>query len=147
SSFDPDATLLLYANIDEWKEFDLPASISTWKQLEQFIGDKAMKYNISKSAASPFLLEGVVADAKWHVVDWDTTDKEVTYKKTVKSGLHGDLQNENITAIGFYSRESYEVLAHKETNIHVHFVNHNHSIAGHLDDLTLDGRAKLYLPK
>jgi len=147
SSFNVEATLFLYTNVTEWKEFDVPADVTTWKQLEQFIGNQAVKYHVPKNDVSPFVLKGIAADAKWRVVDWDPNDKEITYKKTVQSGLHGDLQNEFITAVGFYSRESYEVLAHKETNMHIHFVNHDHSIAGHLDDITLGGRRKLYLPK
>jgi acetolactate decarboxylase len=147
SSGDVDATLLLFAHVNEWKEFDIPDEVKTWKQLEQFIGDQAVKFGIPKNRVSPFQLKGPFAKASWRVVDWDPADKEVTYKKTVQSGLHGDLINEDISAVGFYSRQSYEVLAHKETNMHVHFVNHDHSIAGHLDDLELDGRVKLYLPK
>ena len=147
SSFNPEETLFLFANVDAWKEFDLPPDIKTWKQLEQFIGNMAMKYKVPKNYPSPFLLKGIAADVKWRVIDWDPNDKVVTYKKTVQSGLHGELQNEYITAIGFYSTESYQVLAHKETNMHIHFVNHDHSIAGHVDDLTFDGGMKLYLPK
>ncbi len=39
SSFNLGATCMRYTNLEEWKEFDLPAGITTWKQLEQFIGD------------------------------------------------------------------------------------------------------------
>ncbi len=146
SSFAPEETLFLMANVDAWKEFDVLPKIKTWKQLEQFIGNLAIKYNVPKKYPSPFLLKGFVSDAQWRVIDWDAADKVVTYKKTVQSGMHGDMKNEYITAIGFYSTESYQVLAHKETNMHVHFVNHDHSIAGHLEDLTIDGNMKLYLP-
>ena len=147
SSFNDEATGMLYTNVDEWKEFDLPAGITTWKQLEQFIGEQLMKHKISVSAASPFLLRGIAAGVKWHVMDWDLNDKEVTYKKMLERGLHGDLQNEDITAVGFYSKESYRVLTNKELNMQIHFVNHNHTVAGYMDDITLDGRLKLYLPK
>ncbi|MEO5673457.1 MAG: acetolactate decarboxylase [Chitinophagales bacterium] len=146
SSFDHEETLFLYAKVDTWKEFDIPADIQNWKQLEQFIGNLAVKYGIPKKYPSPFLLKGMVRLAKWRVIDWDSNDKTVTYKKTIQSGLDGEFNNEFITAIGFYSTESYQVLAHKETNMHIHFVNHNHSIAGHLDDLDLEGNMKLYLP-
>jgi hypothetical protein len=147
SSLNPEETLFLYTNVDDWKEFDLPSDIKTWKQLEQFIGNEAIKYKVPKDYPSPFLLKGMVADVHWRVIGWDLNDKVVTYKKTVQSGLHGELKDEYITAIGFYSTESYEVLEHKETKMDIHFINHDHSIAGHVDDLILDGRMKLYLPK
>lgn len=146
SSFNQEESLFLYSIVETWKEFDIPADIQNWKQLEQFIGNLAVKYDIPKKYPSPFLLGGMVRLAKWRVIDWDSNDKEVTYKKTLQSGLHGELNNEFIIAIGFYSTESYQVLAHKETNMHIHFVNHDHSIAGHLDDLDLEGGMNLYLP-
>lgn len=147
SSWNADATLFLYCTVDEWKEIEIPADVKTWKQLEQFIGNQAVIYKIPKKEVSPFVLRGIAANVKWHVVDWDPADKVVTYRKTVQSGINGTLANEYIEAMCFYSRESYEVLAHKETNMHIHFVNQDHSIAGHADDLLLDGRMKLYLPK
>ncbi|MCY7411381.1 MAG: acetolactate decarboxylase [Chitinophagales bacterium] len=147
STYNIDATLLLYSEVNEWKEVTIPNDVTTMKQLQQFIGTQADKYKIPKSCASPFLLKGIAADAKWRVVDWDKNDKKITYKKTIQSGISGELNNEEITAIGFYSKETYEVLSHKDNTIHMHFVNHKHTIAGHIDDLTLDGRMKLYLPK
>lgn len=147
SSFNIDATLLLYSEVDEWKEVSLPDDVTTMKQLQQFIGTQADKYKISKNCASPFLLTGIAASTTWRVVDWDKNDKQITYKKTIQLGIGGELKYEEITAIGFYSKETYEVLSHKDNTIHMHFVNHNHTIAGHIDDLTLDGRMKLFLPK
>jgi len=147
SSFNQQATLLLYAEVDDWKEFDLSADIKTWRQLEQFISNQAIKYHVPKNCASPFLLIGTVADARWSVVDWPANDQPLAYKTMNEAGMHGEIHNEEIKAIGFYSHRSAEVLAHKETNINIHFLNHDHSIAGRLDDITLDGRLKLLLPK
>jgi acetolactate decarboxylase len=147
SSFNIETTLLLYAKVEEWKAVTLPADVTTMKQLQQFIGNQADKYKIPKDCASPFLLKGIAVSGIWRVVDWDKNDKEITYKKTVQSGISNSFSNEEITAIGFYSKETYEVLSHKDNTIHMHFVNHDHSNAGHIDDITLDGRMKLYLPK
>jgi acetolactate decarboxylase len=142
-----EATLLLYTQIAEWKEFDIPAEVVTWKQLEQYIGNQAVKYKMPKNKPSPFLLKGTLPSGQWHVVDWNPNDKEVTYKKTTQAGLNGEIKNEPITAVGFYSRQGYQILTHRESRMHIHFVNENHSLAGHLDDFTLDGKVKLYLPK
>ena len=147
SFFNLEATCLLYTNVDEWKEFDLPAGITTWKQLEQFIGDLDMKYKIPKGDVLPFLLEGVASDVQWHVMDWDTSDKNVTYKKTMENGLQGHSKNEAITAVGFYSEESYRVLTHNGLKMQIHFVNYDHTLAAYMDDITLDIRLKLYLPE
>ncbi len=147
SSFNINATLLLYCIVDDWKEVAIPAEVTNMKQLQQFIGMQADKYKIPKDCASPFLLKGITPTGTWRVVDWDKNDTKITYKKTIQAGIHNQFKDEEITAIGFYSKETYEVLSHKDNTIHMHFVNHNHTIAGHIDDLTLDGRMKLFLPK
>ena len=147
SSFNVEATGMLYTNVDEWMAFDLPVSITAWKQLEQFIGELNRKYKIPRGDVLPFLLRGIAADVQWHVMDWDTSDKNVTYKKTIERGLHDHLKNEEITAVGFYSEESYRVLTHNEFNMQIHFVNSNHTVAAYMDNITLDGRLKLYLPE
>ena len=146
SSFNTDATLFLYSTVKKWKPYDIPVSVTTWKQLEQFITNQATRYNVSKTNAFPFLLKGTALSVRWHVLKWRPGIKEITYKKMLTLGESGTLENENIEAIGFYSKESKEIFVHQETVINIFFVNHNHSLAGRIDYLTLDGRLKLYLP-
>jgi len=79
-------------------------------------------------------------------MDWDTSDKNVTYKKTMENGLQGHSKNEEITAVGFYSEESYMVLTHNELKMQIHFVNYDHTFAACMDEISLK-RLKLYLPE
>jgi hypothetical protein len=145
TSYAVDATLLLYVKVVRWREFPVPADVTTWKQLEQFVSDKALKYNVSKKDAFPFMLKGITAEAAWQVQDWNPESKNITYGKILQKGQKGVLFNEPIEAIGFFSRESGEVFAHQET-ITMFFVNHDHSLAGRLQDIKLDGRMSFLLP-
>ncbi|MBK9730614.1 MAG: hypothetical protein IPO83_04895 [Chitinophagaceae bacterium] len=147
SSCNSEATLLLYSNVTKWKQFEIPADIVTLKQLEQFISNMAAKYNVSKTAAFCFRLNGTAAAINWHVVKWRANMKEITYKKMHTLGLTGSLTNEPVEVIGFYSKESKEIFVHQETVLNMHFVNHDHSIAARIEDIKLDGRMKLYLPE
>lgn len=147
SSFNADATLLLYSRVKNWKTYDIPSDVTTWKQLEQFISNQAVKYNVSRTKAFPFLLKGTVVSLKYQVLDWRPNIKEITYKKLLTFGATGVLNNEYVEAIGFFSKEPKDIFTHQETVLNLHFVNHNHSVAGRIDDLELDGRVKLYLPE
>lgn len=147
SSCRTEATLLLYSNVASWKEFDIPADVITMRQLEQFISNMAGKYNVSKTAAFCFRLEGTAASLNWHVLKWRANMKELTYKKMLTLGLTGTLSNEPIEAIGFFSKEPKEIFVHQETVLNMHFVNHDHSRSGRVEDIQLDGRMKLYLPE
>ncbi|MCS6990525.1 MAG: acetolactate decarboxylase [Chitinophagales bacterium] len=146
SSFEREATLWLMAEVEQWKEIELPASVSDWNGLQEFISKELAARKVSLNAVTPFLLRGTVASLDWHVVHWDTTDRDVTYKKTLEAGKKGTLRDEAITAIGFYSKRPYEILAHKTKEMHIHFVNESKTLAGHADDIKLDGRMKLMLP-
>jgi hypothetical protein len=77
----------------------------------------------------PFLLKGKATELSYQVIDWDPNMKLITYRRILQEGITGKLLNEPIEAIGFYSKESEEILAHHETSIHIHFLNHDHAIA------------------
>lgn len=142
-----DATLLLYSNVAQWKEYEIPADVVTWKQLEQYIGNMATKYNVSKTNAFCFRLTGTAAEVNWHVLKWRESMKEITYKKMHILGETGILSNAAIEAVGFYSKDPKEIFVHQETVINVHFVNADHTLAGRMEDMKLDGRMKLLLPE
>jgi hypothetical protein len=146
SSCTATATLLLYSNVGKWKEYEIPADVITWKQLEQFIGNMATKYNVSRTDAFCFRLTGHVDSLNWHVLKWREGMKEITYKKMHTLGLNGVLTDKAIDAIGFYSKDPREIFVHQETVINVHFISVDHTIAGRIEDMRLDGRMKLYLP-
>ncbi|MEO6166559.1 MAG: hypothetical protein ABIO46_07340 [Chitinophagales bacterium] len=147
SSCNSEATLLLYSNVVKWKDYEIPFDVTTWKQLEQFIGNMASKYNVSKTEAFCFRLNGTAVEVSWHVLKWRSNMKEITYKKMHTLGATGYIFNEPIEAIGFYSKESKEIFVHQETVLNMHFVNHDHSISGRIEDMKLDGKMKLYLPE
>lgn len=83
SSCTATATLLLYSNVGKWKEYEIPSDVITWKQLEQFIGNMATKYNVSKTDAFCFRLIGHVDSLNWHVLKWREGMKEITYKRCI----------------------------------------------------------------
>ncbi|MCS6916733.1 MAG: acetolactate decarboxylase [Chitinophagales bacterium] len=146
SSFTWDATLWLMAEVADWHEIDIPASVTDWNGLQEFIGNELAAQKVNRNAVTPFLLRGTPAEVDWRVVHWDTTDHDITFRKTMESGLKGILRDEPIEVIGFYSKKPYEILAHKSMEIHMHFVTQSRALAGHIDGIKLDGRMKLLLP-
>lgn len=147
SSWNTEATLLVYATAEKWKEIPVPADVKDWKQLENFVMTSAKNQKINLNAAFPFLLKGTVARMNWRVTDWDLADKEVTNKKVKNSGLKGVANGVNTTLVGFYSDKQYRVLAEHSTKMHLHFVSDDRKVSGHADDLELGANMKLYLPE
>lgn len=147
SSWNTEATLLVYAQAEKWKEMDIPAEIRDWKQLENFVMNSSKESSINLDAAFPFLLKGTAKKVNWRVTDWDINDKEVTNKKVKNSGLKGEAEQVSATFVGFYSNRQYRVLAEHSTKMHLHFVSNDRKVSGHADDLLLDGNMKLLLPE
>ncbi len=146
SSWNTEATLLVYAQVEEWKEISLPAAVLNWKQLENFVMTSAKNENINANEPFPFLLKGTAQKINWRVSDWKENDKEVTNKKVKNSGLKGEASNVHTTILGFYCTKQYRVLAEHNTKMHLHFVSNDKTVSGHVDDLTLAGGMTLYLP-
>jgi acetolactate decarboxylase len=147
SSWNTDATLLVYATAEKWKEIPVPADVKDWKQLENFVMTSAKQNKMNLDAAFPFLVKGNIARMNWRVTDWDIADKEVTNKKVKNSGLKGEANEVYATLVGFYSDKQYRVLAEHSTKMHIHFVSDDRKVSGHADNLLLGGNVMLYLPE
>lgn len=147
SSCNTEATLLLYSTVSKWKSFDIPAEVTTLKQLEQFISNITTKYNVSRTSVFCFRLVGTAANINWHVLKWRPNIREITYKKMHTLGITGNLSDEQVDVVGFFSKDAKEIFVHQETVLNMHFVNHDHSLAARIEDIRLDGRMKLLLPE
>jgi len=146
NSFSKKATLLVYATVNKWKSISIPNTITTYKQLENYIEKTANSNQININKPFPFLIEGTPKSFNWHVINWKTGDTEHSHEKHVNSGLHGTLQNKQVEMLGFYSNSHHTIFTHHTTNMHIHVKTTDNKIAGHIDDLTLGKGMILKLP-
>ncbi len=147
NSFTYKATLIVYTSIEKWKSFEIPDSISTYKDLEDYVYKMAKDNKIDVEEPFPFLLSGVARSIDWHVIDWKLGDNEHTHEKHINSGMHGTLENQNVEILGFYSNSHHTIFTHHSTNMHLHVKTSDEKIAGHLDGFTLGPQMILQLPE
>ncbi|MDT0555479.1 acetolactate decarboxylase [Patiriisocius hiemis] len=147
SSFDKNATLLVYAKVEKWNTFKVPDSVVDKKQFETYVFEVAKQNNININKPFPFLVSGTARKIDWHVIDWKDGDTEHSHAKHISSGLNGTLKNKNADFLGFYSNAHHTIFTHHSTNIHTHFKLQNNSVAGHVDDFLLGDAMTLKLPK
>ena len=145
-SYSIKASLLVYAEVEEWDSFQIENS-KTKSDLEEQIFELATNGGINTDEPFPFLLEGTVASVDWHVINWKDGDTIHNHKKHKESGLNGTLANIKVQIIGFYSTKHKAVFTHHTTNMHMHFKTDDKAIAGHIDDLSLNQTITLKLPK
>lgn len=145
-SYNQKASLLVYAEVEEWDSFQIEDS-KTKSDLEEQIFELATNSGINTEEPFPFLLEGTIASLDWHVINWKDGDTIHNHKKHKESGLNGTLANKKVQIIGFYSTKNKAVFTHHTTNMHMHFKTDDNAIAGHVDELMLDKQFILKLPK
>lgn len=147
NSFDQEASLIVYANVSDWIAVSIPATVNSQKSLEEFIEAKAAAHGFSLEKPVPFLIEGTAKSLRWHVIDWPNGDNQHTHEKHRTSGLNGNLENAEVTVVGFFSLHHTAVFTHHTTNVHMHFKTQDGQLAGHLDQLELGSDMILKLPK
>jgi len=147
TSFRGKATLLVYAQVLEWQEHDVPPAVSTGESLTEFVTATAEAQGISVDEPFPFLIKGRFGLVEWHVVDWPPGDTVHTHDKHKASGLSGWLEDTTVTILGFYSSKHHGVFTHHTTNVHMHMVTADERLAGHVDSLSRIGPVSLWLPK
>lgn len=141
NSWNVEACLLVKTTVDTWKTHQLPDTVITYAALEEYL------QRFYHGTPLPFLLKGKVTSLKWHIIDWDVGDTDHTHEKHKKSGLHGEVENEEVTILGFYSDKHYGEFTHHSTKLHLHFINKDVTTSGHVDDLVLTSSVILQTPR
>lgn len=146
-AFEEKANLLVTAQVESWQEIELIGDIHTMADLQDALEEAAGKHGTDMDSPFPFLIEGNFGELKWHVIDWPEGDKEHTHQKHQTSGPHGVLENRGMKILGFWSDSHHGIFTHHSTNLHMHFITEDKTLAGHLDDLENGRNLTLYFPK
>lgn len=145
-TFDVNAALFVYSQVDNWIDIKIPFDVQTYQQLEDFIRTEAIYQGIDVEKPFPFLVEGKFDSFDWHVIDWKEGDLEHSHEKHIQAGLHGTKQNTKGRILGFYSNKHHAIYTHHTTNMHLHIKTDDNKLVGHVDDLMLNIGTILRLP-
>jgi acetolactate decarboxylase len=145
-SLENEAALLVYAHVEKWLEVGNTKSFESGGQFEKWLDSEAKKTGIDTSKPFPFLLKGKVSSLSWHVIDWPEGDTEHTHQKHVNSGLNGDLQETEVSVLGFHSKNHKGVFTHHSSNVHMHMSTTDYELAGHVDEFNPGSEMTLFLP-
>jgi len=144
--FEEKANLLVTARVESWEAIDLPGDIQTMEDLQNVIEETADRHGLDIDQPFPFIIEGEFGEIEWHVLDWPEGDNEHTHQKHRTSGPNGVLESQSAKILGFWSDSHHGVFTHHSTNLHMHFVTEDETLAGHLDGLANGEGLTLYLP-
>jgi hypothetical protein len=147
STYDLKTTLLVYASVEKWKSYEIPSEIISYQDFEAYVEKVAAKNGINTEQPFPFMIEGMIKSAQWHVIKWPEGDSVHTHKKHQTVGPHGRIENRDVDILGFYSKHHHAIFTHHATNMHLHVKTKDNKLSGHLDGMTLGEGMILKLPQ
>lgn len=143
--FNHKAALLVYTQIENWREIEVPPEVQSAAEFEALLLQKAEQRGLKLDEPLPFRLEGK-ASVDWHVIDWAAGDTIHTHEKHRTSGLHGHLENEAVEILGFYSNKHHGIFTHRGSNLHLHVKTASGNLTAHVDEIANLQALKLLMP-
>ena len=132
STFDHNAALFFYSKVEDWVSDTVRSNIDF-----SGLGKIISEHPGHTGDILPIVILADVQSLNWHVVDWPEGDTVHTHQKHKKSGLHGTIENQKVTMVGFYSTQQQGILTHMNSNLHLHFISNDKKLAGHVDDFII----------
>ena len=133
------ATLFVSAKVQAWDTIEVAGDDVT-----QLVYQHASKAGLKEPF--PFQLIGTMELVDYHVINFDPENGDIANHK--EGALKGQLTGERVTILGFYSTQAKGIYTHHDSDVHMHVINEDQSIMGHVDGLEPgEGMFNLLLPR
>lgn len=141
-TFDASAPFLVYGNVTEWNEIEVPDTVKTIEDVEQLIDE------LTSELKRPFAFKliGKISTAVIHIQNLPKGTQVSSPDEAHQGQTNYTIANEDAEIIGFFSTDHKGVFTHHDSYLHMHLITKDESKMGHLDELEI-GEMKLYLPK
>jgi len=139
------AAFLVYAIVENWRRLTVRNPIKTEQQLEEQLLAHAATSGIDVDQPFAFLLNGLVAQATFHILFNQGRGRHNT-ERHEKSKVRFSIANESVEVIGFYSRHHRGVFTLRDSNFHMHVRTVDNRFSGQLEDFNWEQGAMLCLP-
>jgi acetolactate decarboxylase len=139
------AAFLVYAIVEDWRRVTVPEPIETEQQLENQLVAWAVTSGIDVDQPFAFLLNGLVAQATFHVL-CNRGRGRYNAELHEKSKVRFPIANESVEVVGFYSRHHRGIFTPRDSNFHMHVRTLDNRFSGHLEVFNWEHGVMLYLP-
>jgi acetolactate decarboxylase len=129
-----EAPFFVFANVSSWKSYTLQSEIKNMNELQTAIEKLATEKGFDLSSPFPFRVKGIFTELTIHVVTPRTED--VAGYKSGRNQENYSLTKVNGELLGFYSQKHQGIYTHKDSFIHVHFINQKLTAMGHVDKIS-----------
>ena len=144
-SLDVGAAFLVWTHARAWVRSEMPPNVRTMEELEAHLPEAARAAGVDPSAPIAFRIEGRVKSLAFHVLNPPPSGEGGvrSAEDHEKSKIHGRIEDRAVRMVGFYSTEHRGVFTPGTSDVHVHFVTEDGTIAGHVEGFELSPGAVL----
>ncbi|WP_255071208.1 FmdE family protein [Lacihabitans sp. LS3-19] len=125
----------VYANVDNWQEIKVSASLSSVDEVQKLVAETASKYGFDLKKPFPFRIRGVFDEMTTHIVM--PRSEEIQGFQTGKKQANFTNFNQKGELLGFYSEVHQGVFTSKNSFVHVHFLSDDETNMAHLDKISV----------
>ncbi len=143
-SFDVRAPLLVWAQVEKWREVAIPSTVQSLADLDKFVGDAAKQAGIDLTAPFPFRVTAHTHEIAMHIVNRQGREAK-GHEGHEKIEVKIPLTHADVELLGFWSDKHAGVFTHQGANVHIHGRTADNKLSGHLDEVKI-GSGKLWLP-
>ncbi len=143
---DEEAALLVVGDVPQWVTFTIEEQL-TYEGLTQVVEDILEAANWPDDGALPFKIEGAIERVDWHVIDGSRLPEgEASHDDYEQASVQGSLVGGSPTLVGFYSTQHAGVITHGGVRLHVHVIDADRGVTGHVEDALIGAGSILSLP-
>ena len=140
------ATLLVSTRVPAWRSVRTEAPIR-FDELDAAIATLAAAAGMNTEKRFPFLIDGVLEDLRWHVIDGSRLAAGATsHEDHLTAGVQGRLNRGSTTLLGFYSQNDQGVFTHMGSRTHIHCVANEPVVTGHVDHVVIPAGTTVKFP-
>ena len=137
---------MVYGNSLHWKKIIIEKSLSGIDEIENFVKKQLIANGLTIESSFPFRIEGNVSSLDYHIIykkDNAPHNKIEHQKAKQKFGI----ENMDVKIVGFWADSLGEnVYTHPGYRTHIHFIQKEQNLSGHIDNVKINKGAILYLP-
>lgn len=142
------AALLVSATVPEWQTVEVAEDIP-YETLDGTIEELAAARGVDTRGRFAVLVRGGLADVQWHVIDGARATSETVHSHEGhrRMAVRGELAESEGTLVGFFSKNDEGVFTHMGSSTHLHVVDLERGVSGHVDSVRIRKGASLSFPE
>ena len=143
--FDHWACFLVYCQVTRWLRVELPERVVNERSLEAILPELAERHGLDPERPFPFLLRGRPESVTIHVLNkTDTAQHSPEQHEKAKARFR--LEQREMQAIGFYSRNHRGIFTPADSSIHIHMASADGLASGHVEEMSFPQGLDLFFP-